>query len=267
MKFMKDVSQAALILAGHGSTTNGESSLPTRQHAEEIIRRGLFAEVKVAFWLEEPYFKDVVAGVKSSEIYLVPNFICEGFYTREILPREFKLDGAVTKVGEHTIYYCEPVGLHPIMTDLLVQRAQKVLQVEQVEAAKTCLLIAGHGTPKNKNSTREVYKQVELIRALGLFAQVEVVLMEEAPFIKDWPKLTECANVICVPFFIADGLHPAEDIPVMLGITENAKLLGYKNPTEIHGRRLWYTSSIGTELGMVDIILAQVGKSQKSFCS
>jgi sirohydrochlorin cobaltochelatase len=256
-KLMLPLIEAALVLAGHGSSQNTESSLPTRSHAEEIRRRELFAEVEVAFWLEKPFFKDVLADISAQEIYLVPNFICEGFYTREILPREFKLEGAITRQGEKTIYYCDPVGLHPIMTELLIEKARGVMPSVLTD---TCLFIAGHGTPKNKNSTKEVYRQVELIRAMGIFGQVEAVFMEEAPFIKDWPGMTTLSQVITVPFFIADGLHPAEDIPVMLGITENAKQFGYQNPTQLHGRTLWYTSSIGTEAGMVEVILAQVEK-------
>ncbi|NJK91024.1 MAG: cobalamin biosynthesis protein CbiX [Blastochloris sp.] len=253
----------ALVLAGHGSTQNQESSLPTRCHAQEILRRGLFAEVQTAFWLEEPRFKDVLAGIHSPLIYLVPNFICEGFYTREILPREFQLEGAITERDGKRICYCDPVGLHPSMTDLLMERAAEVLLREQVELRATCLFIAGHGTPRNPNSTREVYRQVETLRAMKIFGQVEAAFMEEPPLIKDWPNFTALPNVIMVPFFIADGLHPAEDIPVMLGITDDAKRRPYQNPTEIHGRRLWYTRSIGTEPGMVEVILAQVEKFRK----
>ena len=41
--------------------------------------------------------------------------------------------------------------------------------------------------------------------------------MEQAPFVKDWRTLTDCPDVIVVPFFISDGLHSYEDIPVLLG--------------------------------------------------
>ena len=44
------------------------------------------------------------------------------------------------------------------------------------------------------------------------------VYMEEPPLVSDWRKLTESPNVVVVPFFISDGLHGYEDIPVLLGI-------------------------------------------------
>ncbi len=42
--------------------------------------------------------------------------------------------------------------------------------------------------------------------------------MEEQPFIAEWDSMSETPNVVVVPFFISDGLHSYQDIPVMLGI-------------------------------------------------
>ena len=42
--------------------------------------------------------------------------------------------------------------------------------------------------------------------------------MEEAPLIAKWDALSSRPNVVVVPFFIADGLHSYEDIPVLFGI-------------------------------------------------
>jgi sirohydrochlorin ferrochelatase len=59
---------------------------------------------------------------------------------------------------------------------------------------------------------------VEAIRQLNRYAAVLNTYMEEAPLISDWAKLTQTPHVVVVPFFIADGLHSYEDIPVLLGI-------------------------------------------------
>ena len=45
---------SALVIVGHGSTVNPDSSAPTYEHAEAIARRGAFGEVHCAFWKEEP---------------------------------------------------------------------------------------------------------------------------------------------------------------------------------------------------------------------
>jgi sirohydrochlorin cobaltochelatase len=60
-------------------------------------------------------------------------------------------------------------------------------------------------------------------------------------------------------------LHSFEDIPVLMGLTENVRLQGVRNPHTEDGRRLWYATAIGTEPAMVDVILAQVESVQVQF--
>jgi sirohydrochlorin cobaltochelatase len=86
--------------------------------------------------------------------------------------------------------------------------------------------------------------------------------MEQPPFVKDWRTLSHCPDVIVVPFFISDGLHSFEDIPVLLGLTHNISEQGFTNPHRENQRRLWYATAIGTEAFMADVILAQVQQFQ-----
>jgi sirohydrochlorin cobaltochelatase len=148
------------------------------------------------------------------------------------------------------------------MTEALLRRARDVVTASAetiLEPAKTaCLFICGHGTSLNDNSTRIIHEQAAAIRARGLFADCQAVLMEQAPFVKDWRTLTACPDVIVAPFFIADGLHSFEDIPVLLGLTHNVKERSFSNPHREEGRRLWYATAIGTEAFLADVILAQV---------
>ncbi|MEM9400320.1 MAG: CbiX/SirB N-terminal domain-containing protein [Verrucomicrobiota bacterium] len=253
---------AALIVAGHGSTENEDSSSPSYQHADEIRQRGIFAEVHEAFWKEEPHFRDVLRQVESDTVYIVPNFISEGYFTEAVLPREFGLDGAVTQFEDgKTVYYCAPVGIHESMTDVLYSRAVDIVKAQgltQDDLKTSCLFIVGHGTSLNLNSTKVIYKQVEIIKQKGVFGDCQASFMEQEPFISDWRQLTDLKDVIVVPFFISDGLHSYEDIPVLLGISKNVREEGFSSFNEGDGRRLWYASAIGTEKMMVDVILHQV---------
>ena len=68
-----------------------------------------------------------------------------------------------------------------------------------------------------------------------------------------------------VPFFISDGLHTQEDIPVLLGearpVVEQRLAAGqptWRNPTEKHGRLVWYAPAIGSEPHLADVILERV---------
>ena len=253
---------AALLLLGHGSTLNADSSAPTHQHAEEIRRRNLFAEVHVGFWKEEPNLRQALRQAACRRVYVVPNFISSGYFTEQVIPRELELHGAVTRMGPQEIYYCDPVGLHPSMMEALLKRAGEVVatSVEVPDLKKTCLFICGHGTSLNDNSTKIIHEQAENIRARKVYGDCQPVLMEQRPFVKDWRMLTDCPDVIVVPFFISDGLHSFEGIPVLLGLTHNVKEKGFTNPHREDGRRLWYATAIGTEPSIADVILAQVEK-------
>jgi len=190
------LSDAALVLVGHGSTLNAESGAPTYQHADALRARHVFAQVLESFWKLEPSVSGVLRGVFTPRVFVVPLFISEGYFTEEVIPRELGFCTAgqkdfprVQRRGAQTLYYCGPVGTHESMTAVLLARAREV--VERFPAARapaasaTTLFIAGHGTGNNENSRQAIECQVQLIRARGEFAAVHAVFMEEEPHIGD----------------------------------------------------------------------------------
>src|SRR5205807_5486119 len=212
----------ALLIVGHGSTVNPDSSTPTLAHAAEIRRRSIFAHVECAFWKEEPSLRDAIFLFDPNTIknvYVVPNFISEGYFTQTVISRELELNGKVTKRASGQIWnYGEPVGNHPLMTELLVERARKI--APDIAEAETSFLIVEHGTDLNENSAVAAKREAEKIRGLNRYANVLNVYMEEFPLVSDWRLLTNTPNVVVVPFFISDGLHSYEDIPALLGIAD-----------------------------------------------
>ena len=275
---MISASDSALLIVGHGSTVNPDSSAPTLAHAAEIRRRNIFGEVQCAFWKEEPSLRDAIFLFDPDTIKnvsVVPNFISEGYFTQTVIPRELELNGKVTKrASGQTWHYGEPVGNHPLMTELLVQRAREI--APGVTEKETSLLIVAHGTDLNENSAVAAKREAEKIRALGRYANVLNVYMEEFPLVSDWNVLTSSRNVVVVPFFISDGLHSYEDIPVLLGIAEprhgesvhqrkrstsTAEQKGSdvfrRGPYQVDNRFLFYASSIGTDPRVADIIVEQ----------
>ncbi|MGH8049018.1 MAG: CbiX/SirB N-terminal domain-containing protein [Chthoniobacterales bacterium] len=253
---------SALVIVGHGSTLNPDSSTPTHDHVDAIRARGIFAEVAACFWKEEPSMREVLRMLESDDVYVVPDFISEGYFTRTVIPREFELDGPLTVCGGRTIKYCEPVGSHPRMTEVLLKRARETSA--GVPEAETSLVIVGHGTALNDNSAVAAKEQVRRIGAMGIYGEVLAAYMEEPPLIAEWDKLTRQPNVLVVPFFIADGLHSYQDIPVLLGIEEEGqpaasqREIFRRNPHALRGRKLYYASAIGTEPMLADVILDQV---------
>ncbi len=241
--------------------------------------------MQCAFWKEEPSLRDAIFLFDPDTIKyvcVVPNFISEGYFTQIVIPRELELNGRITKrANGQTWNYGEPVGNHPLMTELLVQRAREI--APDVPENQTSLLIVAHGTDLNENSAVAAKREAERIRRLGRYANVLNVYMEEFPLVSDWRVLTNTPNVVVVPFFISDGLHSYEDIPVMLGIIDgkvasleppadkSKRSLGFarddaqraaqsvfrRGPYKIDNRSLFYASSIGTDPRVADIIVEQ----------
>jgi len=256
---------SALLIVGHGSTVNPDSSAPSVAQATALRERGVFREVASCFWKEEPSLRDALFFFDEPEIrevYVVPNFISEGYFTQTVIPRELELTARLTtRPGGQVWKYCEPVGNHPAVTELLLRRAREV--APGVPESETTLLIVGHGTALNDNSAIAAKREVDKIGALGRYASVQNAYMEEAPLISDWARLTTTPNVVVVPFFISDGLHSYQDIPVLLGIepeptaAASQRAIFRRNPHQLHGRNLYYASALGTEPQFAEIIVEQ----------
>jgi len=265
-------SDAALVVLGHGTTQNDDSAAPVFQHAAELRRRKIFVEVREAFWKQEPHVKKVLAEISALRIFIIPLFISEGYFSTEIIPKELGFifpENLKLKTQNSELFYCSPVGSHDLMTKVILARAKEVAEKfpfpRALKNSDTTLLIAGHGTGRNANSRKAVERQVALIRAQNIYAEVGAVFMEEAPFIKGCHENVKTKNIVVVPFFISDGLHAVEDIPVLLGESERivkerlaAGQPTWRNPTEKSGRLVWYSPAVGSEPRIADVILERV---------
>ena len=264
-----DFSDAALVVLGHGTILNAQSAAPVLQHVAELQRRRIFREVHPAFWKQEPNVQEVLAQISARLVFIVPLFISEGYFSTEIIPRElgFKFPERLTiETPTSRLCYCHPVGSHPTMTNVILARAMGVVQQfpfpRAPKASETTLFIAGHGTERNEMSRKAIANQAALIRSRNLYSAVHAIFMEEDPRISDCYGMALTKNLVVVPFFISDGLHAVEDIPVLLGEPERivkqrlaAGQPTWRNPTEKNGKFVWYSSSVGSEPLLADVIL------------
>lgn len=271
------LSDSVLVVLGHGTTLNDQSAVPVTLHTAELRRRNIFREVREAFWKQEPQIKVVLAQISAPRIFIAPLFISEGYFASQVIPGElgFPSVPSTLNTGRSTLFYCEPVGSHDSMTNVILARAAGVVKQFPFPRApkhsETTLFIAGHGTGRNRNSRAAVDRQVAIIQAQNIYAAVHAVFMEEPPHIKDCLALAATKYCVVVPFFISDGLHTAEDIPVLLGEPERvvrqrleAGQPPWRNPTEKSGKLVWYSPSVGTEPLMADVILERVREIAKA---
>ena len=230
-----------LLLAGHGSHLNANSSAPVYAHARRIREMGRYDEVRVSFWKEEPSLSRALDGCDADEIAVVPVFISSGYFTSQVIPREMGLAGPVSCIGAKTVRYTEPIGAHPALAGVIVQRAEEA-------GARTGdgLAVLGHGTPRNPESERNVFLQADFVRQTGRFAEVATVFLDQEPRMQTVFDLMSAETVVMVPLFVADGWHVGETIP------EDMALDG--TVTRRDGRKLLYAGAAGTHPRIADVI-------------
>ena len=266
----------ALVIVAHGSHLNPDSSTPTHRHADTIRATGAFDEVKTGFWKEEPSLREVLRTVESEEVYVVPMFISEGYFTEQVIPRELRLSGwdvsewesdglsadtATLAAGDtgQTVHYCGPVGTHEAMTDVLVRRAETVVDDPDVGEGFG-FAVVGHGTERNENSATAIEYHADRVRGMDRFDEVQALYMDEEPEVDDVTDYFESEDVVVVPLFIADGFHTQEDIPEDMGLTDDYRT-GYDIPATVDGHRIWYAGAVGTEGLMADVVLEHASEA------
>jgi sirohydrochlorin cobaltochelatase len=273
----ENFSDAALVVLGHGSTKNDQSSAPVYQHAAELRRCGIFAEVREAFWKQEPQIKNVLAELSAPRVFIAPLFISEGHFSSDIIPGALGFPPGHSKLETQNseLSFCLPIGTHDSMTGIILARTREVAArypfPRPPKTLETTLFIAGHGTEQNENSRQAGERQAGLIRAMKEYADVHAVFLEEEPRVEKCYELARTRNLIVVPFFISDGMHTQEDIPTLLGepkrIVEERLAKGqptWRNPTERKGKLVWYAAAVGTEPRIADVILERVREMAKT---
>lgn len=235
-----------LLILGHGSHLNPGSSAPIHTHADTLRSQGEFDEVRTAFWKEEPSFREVLRTVEG-DVYAVPFFMAEGYFVDQVIPRELRLP-------HDRVEYTEPVGTHPSMTDVIVDRATSIYEGEAELNGEVGLAVVGHGTDRNPKSAESALEHVGRIRERGGFAEVKALFMDEEPYVDDVANHFEPDEIVVVPFFSSDGYHTQEDIPEDMGIVDWEEQDDYDVPATTEGKRVWYTGAVGTDPGVADVI-------------
>lgn len=242
----------ALVIVGHGSHLNEDSSLPVYEHARRIRERHAdeFDEVVECFWKEEPAMRHVLDTVEADEVVVVPAFISEGYFTQQVIPREFGLNGAVTRKGGKTVRYAQPLGTYEGMAGVILERADDLMRGKEIPEGRRALVLLGHGTDLNKSSGGVVYENARRIRDRDAYDMVEVGFLDQDPQIAEVVEGVEAENVVLIPVFIAEGWHTRETIPEDLDLTGEVT----RKPD---GKTIFYGAPVGTHPSMAELIVAR----------
>jgi sirohydrochlorin cobaltochelatase len=215
-----------------------------RRHARRIRACGLFDDVHVAFWKEPPFVHDALARIAGEDVFIVPVFLADGWFVRDVLPRALGVDAA--RAAGLRVRYCVPAGAHPAMARLVVSRAVEP-GLDAPERARATLVLIGHGTERNAQSGRIVRQLAARLRRRSGFGAVDCGFLDEEPRIAGVVERAASPHVVLVPFLVSDGWHTRETIPQALGLRGTR--------TERGGRVLWYTRPVGTLPAVARVIV------------
>jgi len=275
-----DWKRAAVILLGHGTEENGGSAEAVVRQAAALRERGWFAAVREAFWKQAQHVQDVLRELEAPCVFIVPIFMAEGYFAARVIPEALGFAPESgwprrNQAGDQVRWYCAPVGTHPRLTEVALARAESIVRQHPFprlpQPREISLFLAGHGTERDPASRRSVEAMAERIRALERYAMVEAVFLEEAPRIPECYTRAVTRRIVVVPAFISDGLHTQEDIPVLLGESPRvvkerlaAGQFPWRNPTERHGRLVWYTPALGTEPSLLEVIVERIMEAARA---
>ncbi|NQV20280.1 MAG: hypothetical protein HQ511_02565, partial [Rhodospirillales bacterium] len=228
--------------------------------AETIREKGLFSEVKTAFWHGEPALSQVLSTVTADEAYIVPIFKSEGHFTTVILPREMNLTGRVTErsdpVGPRRVHLCQAVGTHPYVPDLVHNLAKTTAVAKLFEPKDTDLLVIGHGGKASRGSELATNRVAEVLRERKSFKSVGALFLEQPPEIEKWREAIGGKVVVAVPYLIGGGGHDRE-IPDRLGLPPES------TSGTVGGVHVAVSTSVGEMDDLARLIVEQVKSYQR----
>lgn len=238
-----------MLLIGQGSTRSSRPDELLSRHAATLEGRGRFAEVGAAVLAGGPSLREALARIRARRVIIVPVFMCDGVLCREALPAALRAAGECRPDG-HAFYMCPPVGMHPAIADLIVDRAEAALMKHALTPTAATLLVIGHGSTRDPASESAVALQTERIRATSKFHGVTTAFISQPPLLED--VLAGIKDpAIGVALFSARGNHVVEDIE--------------KKFTRDKGRTLVFAGAIGEDDRIVDIIDHLAGEKISSF--
>lgn len=225
--------------------------------ARHLSGRGLFAAVTCGFLKQAPRLEDVLAGIQTPNISVVPMLSGHGYITDSLIPEAL---GVVA--GHIKVHLCDPLGCHLGVANIMAQRAQSVIAAQNFKPDQASILIAAHGNSTNPQNSDQAKDLASRIEALCGGVPTRAAFIEEHPYIGDWHATTTVDNLIVLPFLIGGGPHEAKDIPAMLGLdhtdpafdilSDHTPFIG---PLKAHGRTIWCCRALGFEPALGDLIV------------
>ncbi|MEZ5863236.1 MAG: hypothetical protein R3D25_03880 [Geminicoccaceae bacterium] len=201
----------ALLLCAHGA--RGVAGAAAR-HAGVLRRQARFAAVEACALHGAPRLESVLARMAPGPLTVLPFMMAEG-YTLQVLEGRLRAARPDARLAP-------ALGSHVGIADLLVARALKGLRAHGRAPHETALLLVGHGTTRHPDSALTAKRHAAVIRGRGVFAEVGVAFLDEAPAVAEAVARLAAPFIAGVGFLTDAGQHGAGDVARLMAETDRA---------------------------------------------
>lgn len=194
----------ALVLAAHGVGEGSAANTAVLALAASLQELLPQTEVLPAFRLGSPTWAETFAArAVQGGATVVPLLAAEGFFARQVLPRE------IATAGLPAASLRPPLGRHTWLHDGIADR----LRLELANAPDAGILLAAHGTRRDDGSGNTAAELAALIGQRHPEHLLRVGFLDQEPSLEAAAQeLAHLSRVVLLPFFLG-GEHAAEDLP------------------------------------------------------
>jgi sirohydrochlorin cobaltochelatase len=240
----------ALIIAAHGAGDGSGANLRVGEWARQLQKTREWDEVREAFNLGVPRYCEVLDGLKSTRVLVIPALTSDGYFSRIVLPRELAKNRGFSEVR----FECTPpLGTHQRISELVRSSVSAVMQRTGWNKEDTAVVIVGHGTARHPRSRDTTLEVAERLHKTGVAVRCSAAFLDQLPRVEEVPTLVKQPHVVVYPFLIGGGYHAEEDIAERIGARHR---LGHSRPylAPIGGKPYLFLPSLGEEPQIVQVL-------------
>jgi sirohydrochlorin cobaltochelatase len=239
-----DWSGHGLLLIGHGSQRSAGPNRQLLAQVDQLRKCGPFETVEGAVLYGEPTLETAIAILGDRPVHVLPMFMCDGMFTRKIIPK--RLDESCAP--DQQITFGMPVGLSKGLPALITKRIRFAITRVGLREHDVRVVLVGHGSTASDASWQATERQAARLRKVTNFKSIETSYLDQYPKFED--TLNDMTGpVYVVGLFVADGLHAGDDIPNLITASDK-------------GEDVQYLGAIGSDAGMVELVVGQLGGSR-----
>ncbi len=197
----------ALLLCAHGSRGSGEDL--TLRAAALGSQLGC-PETAGAVIYGKPALEEVVAGLTSERICVVPLLLSEGTTFDALGDRLQGLGGA------SRFSLCRPLGTHPWLASGLLAAAEQETRRAGWTEDDLALILVGHGSRRNAASREATQSLARQIGPSARRFRVDCAFLEEPPALDEVMVAAPERRIVVAGCFSEQGRHAREDVPALI---------------------------------------------------